>query len=150
MTTGILTVKPVYVLEIKGEGNTTNALLNPYFLWMFFFLLVHLWLLWCALSCQRVQADLFSRCMHNLVVMKLAWRREPLKHKRHTCMRCVLRLSWVQLMCHYCAGDGTTKLKKQDTIWWYMVALGTSHSHLLSHFERINPQLWVTMLHLTE
>lgn len=101
------------------------------------FFLCILWLLWCALSCQCVQADLFSWCMHNLVVISLVWRRRPLKHKWHMCV-CVSSLSWVQLMCHYGGFDETTKPRKQATVYDIeMAAEGSWHSHLLSHIPSI-------------
>ena len=73
-----LAVIPVYVCKIKKRAETPVMHSFIHISLILFFLCI-LWLLWCALSCHRVQADLFSWCMHNLVVMKPAWRRGATK-----------------------------------------------------------------------
>lgn len=81
------------------------------------FFLCILWLLWCALSCQRVQADLFSWCMHNLVVMKPAWRRGPLKHKRHMCVCIKSQLGAADVPLYWLWWDH--KAKETSCGLWY-------------------------------
>lgn len=90
----------LYVHKIK-TWERMPALYSFLHISLILFFLCVLWLLWCALSCQCVQADLFFWCMHNLVFMKPPWRRGPLKHKRCMCM-CVC-LHKVSAGCNWCA-----------------------------------------------
>lgn len=127
----------VYVCKIKKKKSVKTPLMHgSIHISLILFFLCILRLLWCALSCQCVQADLFSWCMHNLVVMKPPWRRGATKaQEAYVCVWVrAWRLSWVQPMCHHIGCDETTKPRKQAAVYdTDMVAAGSWHSHLLSH-----------------
>lgn len=62
-------VRSVYAGEIKKKKRETSGIIHISFV---LFHLCTVRLLLYALSCQCVQADLLSRCMHNLAAMKPA------------------------------------------------------------------------------